>query len=351
MALSKTVERYYLQSLARELLPNDNRINVCLMCLSPHSKAVDIYKHPEGKRAYYDGLMICGMIWICPVCAARITEERRQELSRALGMSDYAPYLVTYTLRHNRNDALEPMLNGMLDAFRKMKSGKAWQWLKDEYAWLGSVRSLEVTYGNNGWHPHLHELVLLEKSISIPAQNGLKNDLRRKWRAALNKSGISADWAHSVDLRGTDEDVQDYIAKFGYAPIRENWGIAHEVTKQPVKKAKQGGRTPTQLLYDYGMGDIQAGRLWKVYAQAFQGKKQLVWSKGLRVLLGIGVEVSDEEIASNIPNEAVFLSRLTPDEWRAIIRGDLRAEVLDAASEFEAADFKRWLSAKLEKWL
>jgi hypothetical protein len=350
-SMSKTVEKYYLQSLARELLAYDHRINVCFSCLSPHSNAVDVYKHPEGKRAYYDGLMVCGMIWVCAVCAARITEERRQELTRALGIVEYSPYLVTYTLRHNRKDALAPMLDGMLEALRKMKSGKAWQWLKDEYSWLGSIRALEVTHGDNGWHPHMHELVILEKGISKSQQNGLLSDLRRKWRASLLRSGFSADWAHGVDLRATSEDVQDYVAKFGHQPIVQNWGIEHEIAKQPVKKGRSGGRTPAQLLSDYGMGDIQAGRLWRLYAEAFTGKKQLVWSKGLRDMLRIGQEATDEEIAATVPSEAIFLARLNPDEWRAVIRADLRAEVLDAASNLDAADFKRWLSEKLEKWL
>jgi len=348
---SKTVEKFYLQSLARELLDRDSRIHVCMHCMSPGVSAVDIMKKPEGKRAYYSGLMVCGMIWICPVCAARITEERRQELTRALAVTDYAAYLATYTLQHNAGDSLSEMLDAMLDAFRKMKSGKAWQNLADEYGWMGSIRSLEVTHGKNGWHTHMHELVILDYSLSNSAQNGLKIDLRGKWRNSLRRVGKNADWTHGVDLRTTDEDVRDYVAKFGHEPVVMNWSIEHELAKQPVKKGKNGGRTPAQLLADYGTGDIKAGRLWRVYADAFAGKKQLVWSKGLRALLGIGDETSDAELAASIPDDFAVLARLDVTEWRAIIRADLRAEVLDAASTMDADRFRRWLSEKLEKWL
>ena len=35
-------------------------------------------------KAFYQGLMSCGGIWTCPVCAAKISERRRQELKQAI---------------------------------------------------------------------------------------------------------------------------------------------------------------------------------------------------------------------------------------------------------------------------
>lgn len=162
---------------------------------------------------------------------------------------------------------------------------------------------------------------------------------------------MDASWDHGVDLRATSQDVQDYVAKFGHQPIVTNWGIEHELTKQPVKRGKHGGRTPSQLLADYGVGDIKAGRLWQEYAMSFKGKKQLVWSKGLRDFLGIGIETPDDEIASTIPDGSEVLTRLSPAEWKAIRKADLRGELLDAAVEMDVSAFRRWLSAKLEEWL
>jgi hypothetical protein len=105
------------------------------------------------------------------------------------------------------------------------------------------------------------------------------------------------------------------------------------------------------MLADYGNGDIYSARLWQEYALAFRGKKQLVWSKGLRNLLGLGVELPDEEIAQSVPSGAEILTRLSPVEWKAIRKADLRGEILDAASCMDETAFRRWLSEKLEKWL
>lgn len=319
--------------------------------MSPVASTVDIQKHPEGSKAYYSGLMVCGSVWVCSVCAARITEERRQELTRALEVTGFTPYLVTYTLRHKKIDKLSEITNAMLAAFRAMKSGKAWQYLKDEYEWVGSIKSLEVTHGDHGWHPHQHELVMLDETLSKSAQNGLLTSLRLKWDGALRRRGFDASWDHGVDLRATSEDIQDYVAKWGHQPIVTTWGLEHELTKQPVKRGKNGGRTPVQLLADYGVGDIQAARLWREYAMAFKGKKQLVWSKGLRGILGMGDELADVELASTIPDGTVTLARLSPDEWKAIRKADLRGELLDAAGSLDEAQFRRWLSEKLERWL
>lgn len=346
-----TVQRYYLQSLAKELLGNDHRIGVCMHCLSPVASSVDILKNENNNHAYYRGLMVCGLVWVCPVCAARITEERRQELTTALAKTDLQAILVTYTFKHRRGDNLAVILKQMTDAYRKMKSGKAWQTLQDEYLWHGSIKSLEVTLGDNGWHPHQHELVLLESTVKRGAIHALSADLKAKWLNALRKVGLDASWDYGLDVRTAGKDVKDYVAKFGHEPIVSGWTIEMELTKQPVKKGKKDGKSPLQLLSDYGDGDIKAGRMWREYAYAFKGKKQLVWSKGLRDELGMSPEVDDTAIAESLPDGLLLLASLNPQEWKAIIKADLRGEVLEAARSMDAVQFKRWLNSKLEDWI
>lgn len=340
--------RFYLQSLARELLP-DERVAWCLRRVQPHKDHVLILKNDLAKRAYFQNLVVCGRLWHCPVCAAKITEERRQELTEALRQVAYIPVLITYTVRHNKGMKLADLLAAMLEAYRSMKSGRRWANLTEEYAWIGSVRSLEVTYGDNGWHPHIHELALLRVPLSKAQANGLTIALKGHWERVLANRGHSVTWSHGVDVETRDENIRSYVAKFGYEPVT-GWTLEHELTKSPVKRGRGASRTPSQLLADYGNGDIQAGRLWQEYARVFKGRNQLVWSRGLRKLLGLGQEKTDEQVAADVPALARPLARLSVEEWRAILRADLVAQVKVKAGELPDDEFFRWLADKLEKW-
>ena len=92
------------------------------------------------------------------------------------------------------------------------------------------------------------------------------------------------------DIRSGDEAGR-YMAK---------WGAAEEIT---LSRHKQGrgrtGRTPAQLLAaSCDEGDKAAGHLWAEYAQVFHGRRQLVWSRGLKALAGVG-EVDDHDAAQD----------------------------------------------------
>lgn len=109
------------------------------------------------------------------------------------------------------------------------------------------------------------------------------------------------------------------------------WGLESEVTKGHVKKGKRGSRSPFDLLRDYMAGDKKAGALWRVYADAFAGRRQLYWSNGLKKLLAIA-DLSDEEIANRPDDEHAFLlARITDEQWRLIYRRRLVSAVLDLA--------------------
>jgi hypothetical protein len=78
-------------------------------------------------------------------------------------------------------------------------------------------------------------------------------------------------------------------------------------------------------------GDKQAGALWRVYVDAFQGRRQLYWSNGFKKLLAIS-ELSDEEITNKPEDEqALLLATITDDQWRVIYRRHLESTVLDLA--------------------
>ena len=89
---------------------------------------------------------------------------------------------------------------------------------------------------------------------------------------------------HGVDVRnGT------YAAKYV-----SKWGLEEEVTKGHLKKGLNGSLTPFDLLRGCSTNNHYKA-LFKEFADVFKGKQQLVWSKGLKELLGIK-QVTDEEL-------------------------------------------------------
>lgn len=323
--------RFALQSAAREVLPRE-RVAKCLRSPIPSAGSVDIYRSAEFQTAHYGGLQVCASVWMCPVCSAKITERRRVELAGGVQFwrSEAGGFLllVTYTLRHHVGDSLEPLLAALLAAFQRMHEARWWQAFADKHRIYGKVRALEVTHGDNGWHPHIHCLYFIG-SGPLPAVNAFELALKERWSYLLEKQGRDASWANGVDIRMSDEDIAEYIAKYGQEP---NWKIEHEMTKTPSKIGKQGGRTAFQLLKDYSEGDSASGRLFLQYAVNFKGKSQLHWSKGLRSLLRLEKEQSDEELAKSMERDAMLLAQLTRTQWKAILGNDARAELLNVAA-------------------
>lgn len=336
-----TEKRYRLQDVARRIVGGrDERLQRCLRCALPGAASIEVRRDPERNTAHYRNLELCSRVWTCPVCSARITNERRQELSEALAaakLAGYMPILVTYTLQHSWRDKLDDVLSGLLGALRGFKSGRGYQDIKSEYSILGGIRSLEPTYGENGWHPHIHELLILEKPISDQQVTGLRKWYADRWIATLNKLGFDASFEHGIDIRTADSDIADYIAKYGHEPQEMTWQVEHEITKGPAKMARRDGLTPFQLLDCYDVGDDRAGRLFLEYATVMQKHPQLRWSAGLRDLLKLPPELLDEQLPliDETP-EVLTVIEFTPAQWSRVCWAGVRGDVLTHAG---AGDF------------
>lgn len=347
--------KYRLQDGARKLLPSE-RVARCFRMIQPGQTSVKVLYNSSDSTAHYGGCTVCGSVWACPICAARISEGRRKELTLALSRTDKHAVLVTYTIRHHLPDALPVLLGGLLKAFRAFKSGRWFKSLKHEYSWFGSVRSLEATHGDNGWHPHLHELVLFD---TPPSVGQLEHLMRLRWMEVLNRFGLDCDYEIGVKVTNDSDYIREYVAKFGREPLDKTWGIEHELTKSNVKRSHNvngGGRTPFQLLFDYvEKSDRRAGALFREYVKAFKGRNQLVWSRGLKDELGIE-EISDEILAAAAPGEVEQLIEISYWDWQKVCELGARGWLLDVAAAGDAARVSAALQkiivfhSKMKKW-
>lgn len=307
---------------------------------------VRVMHAPAINRSHYANLQICGSVWTCPVCAAKVSERRKMEIVQASDTHVAAGgglYMVTFTFSHSRQDNLKRLILGLRQALTTMRKQRAYKRLTQYVDFVGLIRALEVTHGEeNGWHPHVHELWLTSAKLGREALRILQRDLFGVWRDACSRAGIAAPNRKRGVTVQEAFSAQEYVTKFG----REtNWGTGSELTKAHVKQGRAKGRTPFDLLRLFGEGDSRAGDLFKDFAQAFYGARQLFWSPGLKAAFGID-EKSDEELAIEQNEPAVEVCAIDKLTWRAVLAQsyDVRGLILSLAESGGAAAVELYLA-------
>ena len=315
------------QCIAAKLLHGKGRVGLCRYSVVSKAAGVDVVasRYGAGERhAHYEGTQTCGSVWLCPCCGARISETRRRELNDLLSWArsqGLRPVMITLTTRHRAGDRLVDQLDAMKRAKQRMRQRREWRGLRDRIA--GTVTATEVTVGAHGWHTHFHEIILMRSNEEAEAVEALR-PLGDVWRRCLVGVGLSGGRA-AFDVQGAAAAGR-YVSK---------WGAAEELTLGNAKEARSGGRTPMQLLADADAGDEEAARLWKEYAEAFHGRRQLVWSPGLKAKAGID-EIDDAGAATDEKQdqqEEEARENIDYDTWRRVARRDRdrRSELLDRA--------------------
>jgi hypothetical protein len=325
------LERFALQSAARRLLP-DSRTAKCLRYIQPRLTDVEVWRSREHRTAHYSSLQVCSSVWACPVCAAKISERRRVELLKAIEQHEVnggQVLLLTLTNPHTRTDDLPAMLKAQALAMSRFNSTKSAKKLWDSIGCIGTVRAWEVTHGNNGWHPHFHLLLFVRSGLDLQE---VQSRFYAIWSNCCRLAGLPI----PSELHGVRLDDGAKAAKYVSKGL---WGLDSEMTKGHIKKALKGGRSPFDLLRSYlNDHDKQAGALFVEYAKAFKGKRQLVWSKGLKALFAVD-EQTDEETAARVEDDAYLLGRIAFDDWVRILKADVRGEVLELARhDWEAVE-------------
>ena len=313
------VKRFLLQEEACKLLPSE-RVNNCLKKRISKDKGVVVKYNPITKAACYGNLQLCSSVWNCPVCAAKISEKRRSELKQGIARhrknGGYV-YLLTLTNLHHFGDNLIGLMAGQKKALKYLWSDRK---SKEHFAELGKVGHItanEVTHGENGWHPHMHILMFFDKAVDIKE---LQTFIANYWQHCCKKANLKKpSLEHGCDI--TDGSFADrYVSK---------WGLEEEMTKGHIKKGREGGNTPFDLLRLSESGCKRSGQLFQQFAAAYKRKRQLFWSNGLKKLLLVE-EITDQQAAESEEDDSIEEQELAMEIWRLILIYKARAEVLKA---------------------
>ncbi len=341
--------KYRIQDCMASLLPQE-RVYWCLRHRKSKQDDIGVLYDQSNKRAAFSNLMVCGSIWTCPVCASRITEQRRVELSDALRRwqaGGGGVFMVTFTMQHSTDDMLISLRRLLNDSYRKMTERKQYAVIRRQYGIVGSVASLEVTHSfRYGWHPHRHVLFFTEKELTDQDIFNLGMVFSALWRGVLVKRGRMVADQHGVVVKKGNDQAVNYLCK---------WSMAHEVTGG-IKKSGHG-MTPFQMAQAWQeTGDRRYMDFVREYAHAFYRVNQLTFSPaipdrpgrpgrpGLRQLLGIQDKSDDQIVAEQA--DQVLMASVDIVTWKKICDRGWRGVVLRAASsgdQDELAAVMSWI--------
>lgn len=312
---------------AESSLPRVRSCGLHLVAGNTAGVALRVSTSSSGQRvAGFGGLQSCGSPWACPVCASKIAAERQGELAAALSTWSAAGrgvVMVTLTMRHDRGQSLRSLWDAQAYAWHAATSGRAWT--ADQQA-LGvvmprtirtgaragevveevrvpTVRVVEVTHGDAGWHVHVHALLWLARPVSDATADELGQRLFGRWSAALVRKGLRAPLLRSGGMeahagQGDLSDFGDYFTKAQYAGSES---LAAEMVRADGKAARRQNRTPFQVAADVvALGLVDDLAIWHEWERGSRGRRQIQWSPGLRELVGLlHAERTDEEIAAD----------------------------------------------------
>lgn len=305
-----------------------SRVRKCRRFRQSGVGAVTIETRRGGNDASYSGLQTCGSVWACPACAGRIAAERGETLQAAIAahveLGGDVVHL-TATLRHRDGQALAPLLNAIAPAWDYCRRGTAGRRLQT-MNFAGFVRVVEITHGANGWHPHVHALMLFDGLVTDEEVRDLQSAMGSAWRSSVVKSGLDAPsdehglQAKRVDMNEAIDAVSGYLTKASATPE----AVSREITGSGEKEGRNGSRTPFRILGDIvDLGDYDDVELWQEYCTATKGRQQITSTRGLIRRLANVIERTDEEIAQSSDGLGRPVATLTPVQWDAIctVRG------------------------------
>ena len=228
-----------------------------------NTSPVLVIKGEKGGH-YYSSMQRCGLIWLCPDCNYKITKARADELYLQLKADrerGETVLFITFTLQHKYTDKLDKLLEILHDAFNYANTHRQWKEIKEGIEFL---RTLEVTRGSNGFHPHYHCLFVGGTDIinKIKILVGL-------FESRLREIGLETN-EHTTTTRlwnGDIDDMKDYMFK-GL--------LEQELTSGGLKKGKKDSKTFFELVMD----ESTPADVIREYMTAIKGKRQYHHSKG-----------------------------------------------------------------------
>lgn len=274
-----------------------------------------VYRNEDGN--YHFDRVQCRS-WACPVCAPKRDVLRRTEIMEALVAASEAGHkalFLTFTMPHWSRDTCKKTRQSMQEAYTKMQRRSRFRRVLGEHGFVHQIRCWDFTYGDNGWHPHIHAIYLFDtdedsEELSIR----LAKVIEEQWgeqvrttagRTVSRKHGFVCE-PIAMDLRDPDETAR----AVAYYTVKRISAYSTDPEKNGEK-----GRSPFSFLVPKTAPDYErSARTFLDYYRGQKGIRRVRMSPGLRGDYGIDVARHEPpkqtRIADILPHHVRFLSNV-----------------------------------------
>jgi hypothetical protein len=263
------------------------------------------------------------------VCSRKIRQRHALEAETALHChigGGGAAMMGLLTVPHTSADSLADLLSAVQEAWSYVTTHSTWARRRKEWGYAGFIRSIEITHGPHGWHPHIHYVLCTDRVLTTAERRACATLLHRLFAKAVEKRGLRRPLRGLCRLepvRSADK-AGAYVAK---GDAGKDWHAALELMRHDLKESRHDEPTrkdhvtPFQLLDRYATHGREADSdLWYEYEQATRGVRSVTWSQGQYDLRGrYDVEEQMEEAAQEEDEEESRVAALIDvPTWRWI---------------------------------
>lgn len=291
------------------------------------------------KKHFFSGVQTCGSVWTCPVCALKISKQRSLEVAHILKQmqgENYSLGFLTLTWKHNHKEELEVVLKRGMKVYREMCKHRVYKTLEEGSNVIGNIRALEVKFGANGWHPHLHIAIVGECKPDILA--AFASAVKHLWMKLQGENATME--AQKYKPIYCEQGIAEYITK---------WQAADEMTKGHMKSEGKHHEslTPFAMLEKIHCSKtVEAQKIFyrakfHEYGDVMKGRKQLTRGRKLidryKDILQRKrekeIEIkSDEEIVKQ-KHEGTLVFTIESELFNEVVGNNLQAHILNVYAE------------------
>ena len=353
--VKKTTLLGFAQKLAKEanLLSKrsgkPHRVRFCHAHRAYNADSITLNMKQNGLHevsASYGGLQTCGSIWACPVCASKIAIEKGQEVLKALQwakLEGHLPVMIALTARHDAGMALADFMARFKGAWERFNSGRIWKRFKKKYGIVHHIANREVTYGEFGWHYHMHLLLFLDFDLLRESdEQDIQKTMEAFWLRCLEKEGLEGLPEIALHVSANHKVGETYLTKIGITISEKDGKLEYEMTSSDTKK----GRSIWDILRHAYYGDKKSEALYLEFVEAMSDTNFLTFSHGFADLLAdIQLPAADGEEAATKP-----WAEISPYAWKLIRKAGAMGEFLhEAATSWDIVHLRHYLARLLDE--